>query len=350
MPANADAERSAPPTRSLRTVRISITGRCDLDCAYCNAAEGCPVPATELSVEDIVLLAEAAAAAGARTVRLTGGEPLLRDDVEEIVSRVRATGRVGEIALTTNAQRLAPRARGLKDSGLDRVNIGLPSLAPETYHGMTRGELRPALAGLEEAIAAGLTPVKLNVVLMRGRNAHEVGDFVRFAQENPVEVRFIERMPFAGRSRPHSGARVAAAHSTSSGRRPEPRRGAAASDGLVPAAEIREAVAAALGVEAVGDPELSSTAELWEFPGFAGSVGVISPVTEPFCDRCDRLRVTSDGRLRSCLSEPGETDLRDMLRAGTSPEAVARAMRDEFERKPVRHRATFRGSMRGIGG
>jgi cyclic pyranopterin phosphate synthase len=312
------------PARNIRTVRISVTGRCDLDCVYCNAAEGASEGrgprGPELSVDEIVLLADAAGVAGARTVRLTGGEPLLRDDVEEIVSRVRATGRVEGIALTTNARRLAPRARALKDSGLDRVNIGLPSLAPATYRGMTRGELGPALAGIEEAIAAGLTPVKLNVVLMRGRNAHEVDGFVRFAQEKPVQVRFIELMPFAGR------------------------------DSLVPASEVRRAVAAALGVEAIGDPELSPTAGLWEFPGFAGSVGVISPVTEPFCDRCDRLRVTSDGRLRSCLSEPGETDLRDMLRAGASPEAVARAMRDEFERKPVRHSATFHGSMRGIGG
>ena len=249
---------------------------------------------------------------------------MLREDIEDIISRIRATGRVSdahiEIALTTNAQRLAPRARALKGAGLDRVNIGLPSLVPSTYRRMTKGDLGPAREGLEAALAEGLSPVKVNVVLIRGMNADEIDAFIELAYSRPVEVRFIERMPFAG------------------------------GDNLVPAAEVRKALAAALGAEAVGSPELSPTAELYRPRGFAGRVGLISPVTAPFCERCDRLRVTSDGRLRSCLSEPDETDLRPMLDSGASVEALARAMREEFDRKPERHRATFRGPMRRIGG
>ncbi len=308
--------------RRFNTIRISVTGRCDLDCVYCNAEglsrAGAPA-AKGLSPEEIARLAEAARLAGARTVRLTGGEPLLRDDIEDIICRVRATD-IDDIALTTNAGRLGRRARALAEAGLDRVNIGLPSLRPETDKGMTGGELAPALEGLEAALGAGLRTVKLNVVVIGGRNAEEIGDFVDLARRRPVEVRFIERMPFAG------------------------------ADSLVPAAEVLRRIAASVGAEAMGPPEPSPTSELYRPRGFAGSVGTISPVTEPFCGRCDRLRVTSDGRLRACLSEPAETDLRDLLREGASVETLAREFRSAFDRKPERHSASFSGAMRRIGG
>ena len=336
VPAETQRVPSCPPpakVRSFRTVRVSITARCDLDCLYCSAAEETPAE-PELSAERIALLAEAATAAGARTVRLTGGEPLLRDDIEEIVSRVRGVVAVRDLALTTNAQRLAGHARSLREMGLDRVNIGLPSLRPETYRRMTGGELAPALEGLDAALASGLAPVKLNVVVIRGENDDEIADFVGLARREPVHVRFIEMMPFAG------------------------------SDGLVPADEIRKAIAVSAGVSTLGEPLLSSTAELYRpqpstGPGlseplkageFAGRVGIISPVTEPFCERCDRLRITSEGRLRACLSEPDETDLRAMIRAGVGAEELAEAFRAAFRAKPSRHSASFSGSMRGVGG
>jgi len=316
-------QRNGADVRKLRTIRISVTSACDLDCVYCNAVEDAP-GGPLLSVEGIVRLAEAAVLAGARTVRLTGGEPLLRDDIEEIVSCVREVAGVDDLALTTNGRRLAARARSLREAGLDRVNIGLPSLVPETYRRMTKGELAETLAGLEAALAAGLSPVRLNVVVIGGMNADGIGGFVELARRKPVEVRFIELMPFAD------------------------------TDDLVPAAEIRkavrEAVAAPVGANALGTPHFSPTAELYRPRGFKGSMGIISPVTEPFCERCDRLRVTSDGRLRPCLSEPGAVDLRALLDAGADSRALAAEFRAAFECKPVRHSGSFSGSMRGIGG
>ena len=304
--------------RCLRTVRISVTGRCDLDCTYCNAALE-RTEADELSADEIARLAAAARMAGARTVRLTGGEPLLRADLEDIIGGVRSAG-AEEVALTTNAQALSRRARSLREAGLDRVNIGLPSLGADSYRNITGGDLAPALGGLDAALEAGFRPVKVNVVVMKGANDAEIGEFVELARARPVEVRFIEHMPFPG------------------------------TNDLVPAAEIREAIAAAVGSGSIGAPEPSPTAAVYRPEGFAGSVGVISPVTEPFCERCDRLRVTSEGRLRSCLSEPDEIDLRALLERGARPEELAREFRAAFERKPERHSASFSGHMRRIGG
>ena len=321
--------------RRLRTVRISVTGRCDLDCTYCNAASE-RSGAAELSADEIARIAAAARIAGARTVRLTGGEPLMREDLEEIVGRVRSAG-VEEVALTTNAQALSGRARSLREAGLDRVNIGLPSLRADSYRSITGGDVAPALGGLDAALDAGFRPVKVNVVVMKGANDAEIGDFVELARARPVEVRFIEHMPFAG------------------------------TNNLVPAAEIREAIAAAVAsgsmpgavrrptlgpavTAAGGALESSPTAAMYRPEGFAGRVGVISPMTEPFCERCDRLRVTSEGRLRSCLSEPDEIDLRALLERGAGPEELAREFAAAFDRKPERHSASFSGAMRKIGG
>ncbi len=315
----SDPQPTNAPGRRLRTLRVSVTSRCDLDCVYCNAPRNAPGE-PGLSAREIALVTEAAGLAGATKVRLTGGEPLLRDEIVEIVSRVRASGRAFEIALTTNAQRLAALARDLSEAGLGRVNIGLPSLDEENYRRLTGGDLAPALGGLDAALAVGLGPVKLNAVITRGGNEHEIAGFVELARVRPVEVRFIERMPFAG------------------------------ADGLVPASEIRAALAEAVGGAWPGGPERSPTAEVYRPEGFAGAVGVIPSVTEPFCARCDRLRVTSEGALRSCLSEEGETDLRAMIRSGADAGALAREMSAAFERKPARHSGSFSGSMRGIGG
>jgi cyclic pyranopterin phosphate synthase len=309
--------------RRFRTIRISLTGRCDLTCGYCRSTSpdtGRPPEDEELKPEEVAAVARAAVLAGAGTVRLTGGEPLLRDDLEEIVARVRGVEGVHELALTTNAQRLAPCARSLREAGLDRVNVGLPSLRPETYRRMTGGELGPALEGVDAALETGLSPVKLNVVVTAGQNDAEIADLVGLARERPVEVRFIERMPFTG------------------------------TDSLFPAAQIRREIARALGREGLGEEALSPTAAVFRPSGFAGGLGVISPVTEPFCDRCDRLRVTSYGKLRPCLSEPLESDLLGQLRAGAGPRELARELEAAFARKPVRHEATFSGSMRRIGG
>jgi len=324
LPEARDPLPTDAPERHLRTLRVSVTSRCDLDCVYCNAPPRAPDAEAELSAAEIALVTKAAALAGATRIRLTGGEPLLREDIVEIVSRLRAAAPSGstsmEIALTTNARALAACAKALKAAGLDRVNIGLPSLDGDTYRRLTGGDLAPALEGLDAALAAGLDPVKLNVVITRGGNEHEIAGFVELARARPVEVRFIERMPFAG------------------------------ADGLVPAPEIREAIAEALVGRRLGAPDRTPTAEVYRPDGFAGAVGVIPSVTEPFCARCDRLRVTSSGVARSCLSEPGGTDLRALIRSGAGAEELARELLAAFGRKPARHSASFSGSMRGIGG
>jgi len=321
--------------RRLRTLRISVTSNCDLSCVYCDAdgvtskSAACPTAerARGLTADEIGRLARAARLAGVATVRLTGGEPLLRDDLEEVVSRVRGAG-IEDVALTTNARRLAARvpgspstrARALALSGLERVNVGLPSLDKRTYRAMTGGRLEEALDGLESAFDAQLAPVKVNVVLVRGANDWELEAFVEFARSRPVEVRFIERMPFAG------------------------------ANGLVRACEVRAALRQVLGDGALGDATLTPTAEMYRPRGFAGRIGLIAPVTEPFCGRCDRLRVTSDGKLRACLSEPGGAELAPLLAAGAPAESLAREMLDCFARKPERHSGSFAGPMRGIGG
>jgi cyclic pyranopterin phosphate synthase len=200
------------------------------------------------------------------------------------------------------------------------VNVGLPSLDPKTYRAITGGDIAPAIEGLDAALDAGLAPVKLNVVLVRGANDGELGLFVELARTRPVEVRFVERMPFSD------------------------------TNGMVSAADVRERLVEIVGAEALSRPSASPTAEVYTLEGFAGRVGLVSPVTEPFCQRCDRLRVTSAGRLRACLSAPGGRDLRMMLEGGASAGALARELLACFASKPARHLGTFAGPMRGMGG
>jgi len=306
-----------PGARRLRTVRLSVTSRCDLACTYCGAAPG---GRDALSLEELITLARAAWLAGARTLRLTGGEPLVREDLEELVAEAAHAPGSGEVAVTTNAQKLATRVRSLRRAGLRRVNIGLPSLDEATYHGMTGGRLGPALQGLEAALDVGLSPVKVNAVIVRGVNDSEVAAFVALAKDRPVEVRFIERMPFEG------------------------------TDGMVPSARVGAEMASLIGERFLGAPRVTPTAEVFRPEGFAGAVGTISPMTKPFCGRCDRLRVTSIGRLRACLSEGGERDVMGLVRGGASEEQIAREMLSVFREKPACHNASFSGRMSHIGG
>jgi len=313
------SEATSPDGRRLRTLRVSVTGRCDLDCLYCDAGMTASVE-EELTVQEVGLLAAAAWEAGVQTIRLTGGEPMMRSDLPDLVRAASSAPGARDVAMTTNAQRLASAAAHLRACGLRRVNIGLPSLRADTYRRMTGGDLAPALDGVDAALDAGLSPVKINVVLSRGENGDEIGDFVAFARRRPVEVRFIELMPFGGQ------------------------------DGMMPARAVRAAIAEILGGIDEADARASSTAETFRPAGFEGRLGTIAPVTEPFCSRCDRLRVTSGGKLRACLSEAVETDIAPALRRGAGTAEIVRLLGESFRSKPRAHSASFCGPMRQIGG
>ncbi|MCR6491813.1 GTP 3',8-cyclase MoaA [Cellulomonas sp. P24] len=290
-----------------RDLRISLTDRCSLRCTYCMPAAGVPwIPAHDaLTTDELVRIAAVAVAQGITEIRLTGGEPLLRTDVVDVVSRLAAlTGPSGrpEVSLTTNGLRLPELAGPLAAAGLARVNISIDTLRRDRFRTLTRRDrLDDVLAGIAAARAVGLSPIKLNVVAMRGVNDDEIVDLVRFAVEGGYEVRFIEQMPLdAG----HVWSRVQ----------------------MVTGAEVLAALRSAFDlVEAPGRG--SAPAERWVVDGGPATVGVIASVTAPFCGACDRVRLTADGQLRSCLFARTETDLRTVLRTGGDDAAVAHAIR-----------------------
>lgn len=290
-----------------RDLRISLTDRCSLRCTYCMPAEGVPwlAGATMLSTDEIVRVAAVAVGLGVREVRLTGGEPLLRPDVVDVVRRIAALrGADGppEVSVTTNALRLPGLAAPLADAGLARVNISVDTLDRERFARLTRRDRLPqVLAGIAAADAAGLHPVKLNAVAMRGVNDDEVVALTAFAVDRGYEMRFIEQMPLdAGhtwdRTEMVTQAEILAALRTRFTLTELPGRGAA-------------------------------PAERWLVDGGPATVGVIASVTAPFCGSCDRVRLTADGQLRACLFARTETDLRGLLRSGADDAALADAFR-----------------------
>lgn len=296
----------APGGRRIRYLRISVTGRCQLACVYCGEAEGSGSP---LSPSDFGRLAEVALSLGIYKFRITGGEPLLREDLPEIVARISKLG-PEDLSLTTNGLMLPILARDLKKAGLMRVNIGLPALDRDVYMRMTGVDaLDRALEGVEAALREGLNPVKVNVVLVRGMNESQVEDFLRFSEENGVVVRFIEVMPFG------------------------------MGDGLVPASEVLEVLGPGEDAEVAG----SGPAEYFRRDG--ALFGLIAPMTRPFCGRCDRLRATSEGKLVPCITSSLGEDLVRAMREGKLEEAFKRVVRY----KPLRY-GKFHGSMRSIGG
>ncbi|WP_246130935.1 GTP 3',8-cyclase MoaA [Cellulomonas aerilata] len=300
-----------------RDLRISLTDRCSLRCTYCMPADGVPwlAASTMLSTDELVRVAAVAVGLGVTEIRLTGGEPLLRADVVDVVRRMAAlTGPAGspEVSLTTNALRLPRLAAPLRDAGLARVNISIDTLDRERFRTLTRRDrLDDTLAGIAAAKAAGFSPVKLNAVAMRDVNDDEVVDLVRFAVDGGYEMRFIEQMPLdAG----HTWERTR----------------------MVTQAEILDALSAAFTLTEVPGRG-SAPAELWFVDGGPATVGVIASVTAPFCGACDRVRLTADGQLRSCLFARSETDLRTLVRSGADDDAVAQAFRDCLAGKRAGH-------------
>ncbi|WP_062466722.1 GTP 3',8-cyclase MoaA [Demequina maris] len=289
-----------------RDLRISLTDRCSLRCTYCMPADGVPwlASSTLLSTEELVRLARVAVSLGVREIRLTGGEPLLRPDVVDVVralAGLRGPDGPLDLSLTTNALRLPALAAPLRDAGLARVNISLDTLRADRFLELTRRDrLADTLAGIDAARAVGFSPVKLNALVMRGVNDDEIGDLVAFAVARGLEMRFIEHMPLdAG----HTWRR----------------------DEMVTGEEILEAVSARYELEELGR-DGSAPASLFRIVGTPATVGVIASVTGAFCDRCDRVRLTADGQFRNCLFAHEESDLRSLLRDGADDARLAEAM------------------------
>jgi cyclic pyranopterin phosphate synthase len=284
-------------------LRVSLTDRCNLRCAYCMPPEGLDwLPKPEvLSDDEVVRLVRVAVQRlGIREVRFTGGEPLLRAGLEGIVARTAALRPRPEISLTTNGIGLHRRAAALRAAGLDRINVSLDTLRPETFRTLARRDRLPdVLRGLEAAAAAGLNPVKVNAVLMRGLNDDEAVPLLRFCLDRGYELRFIEQMPLDAQHGWKRGEMVTA-------------------DEILAALGRRFALVPA-------DPGLrgSAPAESFLVDGGPARVGVIASVTRPFCGSCDRVRLTADGQVRNCLFARTESDLRGPMRAGAGDAELA---------------------------
>ncbi|HEY1733009.1 MAG TPA: GTP 3',8-cyclase MoaA [Acidimicrobiales bacterium] len=298
-------------------LRISLTDHCNLRCVYCMPEEGVPVrPKDELlRGDEIVRVARVAYGLGVRTVRLTGGEPLLRSDIVDIVGALSAIG-FEDLALTTNGWRLARMAPALAAAGLSRVNVSCDSLQSARFAAIRRrGQLRWALAGMDAAEQAGLTPVKVNVVVMAGVNDDEVEDFAAMARATGRIVRFIEFMPLDAQ---HGWRR----------------------DQVISGAEILRRIERRWPLRpAPLDDTRGGTApaDRFVFVDGGGEIGVVSSVTEPFCGTCDRLRLTADGAVRNCLFSDDEVSIRDLLRSGATDEHLAAALRRATWRKLAGH-------------
>lgn len=299
--------------RSIEYLRISVTDRCNFRCVYCMPVAGLEwLPKSEiLSYEEIARVVEELAPLGLRRLRLTGGEPTLRPQLHVLVAMLRRVRGIEDISLSTNGVRLVEMASELKAAGLDRVNISADSLKPGRIEAIARRRLEfdPVRAALA-AQSAGLMPIKINMVVMRGINDDEVCDFARLTIEHSWHVRFIELMP-VGEMRDLTW------------------------DHVVPSAEILHRIATVAPLEpAASPPRSNGPARYFRFAGAAGSVGVITPMTHTYCGSCNRVRLTADGRLRTCLFGDAETDLRTPLRDGIPLEPFFRAALSE---KPKEH-------------
>jgi len=273
-------------------LRISLTDRCNLRCVYCMPAEGMEFLPHQniLRFEEIVEVVEVAASLGVRRLRLTGGEPLVRRDVERLVAMLAAIPGIEDIALTTNGVYLAQKAAALKAAGVTRVNISLDTMRPDRFAMVTRGgSLERVLEGLEASYAAGFSPIKLNVVLMKGVNDDEIDDFLQLSMERPVHVRFIEYMPIG--------------HDDDGWR-----------EKYLPLSSVTRR-AEALGLSPIKTEKIKGNgpSEDYRLPGAKGSIGLIHPVSEHFCGSCNRLRLTADGHLKPCLYWIDEWSVRPHL-------------------------------------
>jgi cyclic pyranopterin phosphate synthase len=313
-------------------LRVSVTDRCNFRCVYCMPADGMdwmPKPDV-LSYEEMVRLVRVFAGLGVTRVRLTGGEPLVRRDLELLVEELGQIPGLTDIAMTTNAHRLAGCADRLAKAGLSRLNVSLDSLKPERFKELTRGaSLDKVLSGIDAALDAGIRPIKINVVVLEGETDDEVLDLIEYfsRRSDDFVLRFIEYMPFQARW-----------HRS------------------VPADDLRKLIRTAYTLEPVSERLGDGPAVYWRVVETGLPVGFISPLSEKFCGSCNRLRLMADGHLRTCLSDDGTPSLRDLLRSGASDQVLTDAIVEMVQGKREGHGAQidggvpFEGIMTRVGG
>ncbi len=304
-------------SRKINYLRISITDRCNLRCLYCMPEEGVTLapPASILRYEEILRVARIAVSHGVSSIRVTGGEPLVRKGIVEFIRDLAAIKGLKDISLTTNGVSLAEFAEPLKKAGLSRVNVSLDSLKKDRFAGITRADqLERVLLGLEEAERAGLTPVKINMVVIKGFNDDEILDFARLTRKKPYHVRFIEYMPF----------------NTEEGWDRDKCLGA---DEIKKIIEKTEGPLDEAGLRGHG----AGPARRFKFRGAPGELGFISPVTRHFCGECNRLRLTADGKIRPCLFSDAEIDLKTALRDGSPDKTIEDLLFRAVAEKPEGH-------------
>jgi len=319
--------------REIDYLRIAVTDRCNLRCVYCMPPQGIewkPRSAI-LTYEEIVAIVRVAADLGVRKIRLTGGEPLVRPNVERLVEMIAAVPGIQDVSMTTNAVLLERHAEALARAGLRRVNVSLDTLRADRFERITRfGQIDDVWHGLEAAERAGLTPIKLNTVVVRGMNDDELVDFAALTLEHPWHVRFIELMPIAN-----------------GGDWGDPLRMPPPGDRLVTAQEMQARLAAQLGDRFAARAAVmldsqevpgNGPARIVRLAGARGTLGFITPVSQHFCPTCNRLRLTADGKLRPCLLADGEVDVMGVLRAHASDQELQVLLQRAVENKPEGHR------------
>lgn len=322
--------------RQINYLRLSLIDHCNLRCVYCMPLRGLTfVPGRELMTPaELELVVQAAADVGFHKIRLTGGEPTLRSDLVEIVERVSTVEGITDVALTTNAILLPGLAAPLKKAGLRRVNIHIDSLHPERLARVMRfGNIEQMWAGVEAALAAGFAPLKFNAVVVREYNEADVVDLARLTLENDWHVRFIELMPLGG----GECARISLSQ-------------------FVPTAETRQRIESELGeLSELPSQNASDESRNYRLPDGRGVIGFISPVSEPYCGSCNRMRLTADGKFHLCLLNDDELDVKQAIRSGGGREAVSAILLKAIAQKPTGHRldqgvSTQHRSMFQIGG
>lgn len=311
--------------RRIEYLRISVTDKCNLRCVYCMPEAGLPWLKHEqiLSYEEIAAIVHTMAGLGLRRVRLTGGEPLVRRNLSHLVRLLKAIDGIDDIALSTNAVLLAEHAEELRAAGVDRVNISLDSLREDRVDALARrrGYYQQILAGIAAAERVGFNPIKINVVLMRGLNDDEVEEFARLTCSRPWHVRFIEVMP--------TGDNLELSQ-----------------DNYISALEALDRLRGIATLQPVAGPHGNGPATYFQYAGGVGTIGVITPMSHNYCDRCNRMRLTADGHLRPCLFGDLQTNLRDPLRRGEPLEPL---IAETLRVKPERH-YLIQGSASGSGG
>ncbi len=301
--------------RQIRNLRISVTDRCNFRCVYCMPKDPHWMPHESImTFEEIVRFARIAISTGIEKIRLTGGEPTARKDFPKLVAMIAPLEGLRDLSVTTNGMLLKKLAQPLWDAGLRRINVSLDTLKEEKFVHIARRDAFPeVMAGIEEARRVGFSPLKINMVVMRGHNEDEVGAFARLSREGLFHVRYIEFMPLDG-------------------------DGIWSRDKVVTAKEILERIRAEVGdLETVSEGTLSDPARLFRFKDGKGDIGIIASVSEPFCFACDRIRITADGKIRTCLFSHTETDVLAMMRGGMEDGAIARTIVDAVWKKEAGH-------------